>query len=102
MNIEVEGQLEGHPVRATWIDGELSGDAPLVATIVGMVAGGARVSMPGVVAGEATIDGDPTVWGEHAMISATLSCACDVRPYPRLGGDPAPPSPAPFDPAVDY
>jgi hypothetical protein len=95
--ISIDGYLEGHPVRATWRDGQLDGHSPLVATIEGMVAGAGRVSIPGVVAGVATLDP-----AEELLVRATLTCACDARPYPRLGGDPAPPSPARFDADVDY
>jgi hypothetical protein len=49
------------------------------------------------VAGVATLDP-----AEELLVRATLLFACDPRPYPKLGGDPAPPTRETSDPGVDH
>jgi hypothetical protein len=48
-----------------------------VAWTEGLVRGKGRVSIPGVVAGAATLDP-----AEELLVRATLLSACDARPYP--------------------
>ena len=82
---------------AVWRDGRLDGDAALVGWIEGLVKGAARVSIPGVVVGEATLDP-----ADELLVRATLLSACDPQPCPRLGGDPARLVQAPQGQDVDY
>jgi len=88
MRIEVTGQLEGHPVKAAWIDGDLSGDAPLVASIEEMVAGGARVSIPGVInlPPWAVRLGKPRVLDSHGSGSVSRSCIHGIQGGSRPAG----------------
>lgn len=72
--------MERHSVHATLDRGNLTGSPALVVTVEAMVRNRARVSLPGIITGEATLEDD-------LLARATLLGACD-HGTGLLSGDP--------------
>jgi hypothetical protein len=69
--ITARGRLHGHELEVTLSDGKLGGDAAARSIGDALVAGGARVGIPGVWTGKATLTGAP------AAVMATLRAIFD-------------------------